>query len=238
MSELTVIKYKDVVIKQQDVLVLKDVNIEIEQGEFIFLIGKVGSGKSSFLKTLYSELPLFSGQAVVDGFSLRHIKRKDLPSLRLKCGIIFQDFRLLSDRNVYDNLAFVLKATGWKDKESIKERINDVLTKTDMINKGYKMPHELSGGEQQRIVIARALLNSPDIIIADEPTGNLDPETSFNLLELLRKISDLGKTVIFATHQYDLIKKRPARVLRCEKETISEIENVDDSLEKYYKNSY
>lgn len=215
MSE-TIIKIEGGVIRQQKNTILKEVNIEIKNGEFIYLIGKVGSGKSSFLKTLYAELPLEYGTGEVAGFQLKKIKKSQIPLLRRKCGIVFQDFKLLTDRNVYDNLEFVLKATGWDHKKAIRERIETVLTKVGMLEKQEKMPHQLSGGEQQRIVLARALLNAPPIILADEPTGNIDPETSYHLIELLREICDTGKTIIIATHQYDLIERYPGRVLRCE----------------------
>lgn len=230
MSDTIAIQLKNATIMQQDKLVLSDVNLEIKQGEFVYLIGKVGSGKSSLLKTIYAELPLTEGEGLVVGHSLKNMKRRQMPELRRKCGIVFQDFRLLSDRSVYDNMHFVLKATGWKSKPAMDERITNVLTKTGMQTKGYKMPHELSGGEQQRVVIARALLNSPDIIIADEPTGNIDPETSFHLIELLKDICDSGKTVVVATHQYDLIDKYPARVLRCDNGSVSEYESNINSL--------
>ncbi len=204
------------VIRQQKNTILKNVNIDIASGEFVYLIGKVGSGKSSFLKTLYAELPLEYGKAEVAGFQLKKIKKSQVPLLRRKCGIVFQDFKLLIDRNVYENLEFVLKATGWKNKKAIKERIETVLTKVGMSDKQTKMPHQLSGGEQQRIVLARALLNAPPLILADEPTGNIDPETSYQLVELLKEICDTGKTIIIATHQYDLIEKFPGRVFCCE----------------------
>lgn len=215
MSE-TIIKMTGGVIRQQKNTILKDVNIEIKNGEFIYLIGKVGSGKSSFLKTLYAELPLEYGSAEVAGFQLKKIKKSQIPLLRRKCGIVFQDFKLLIDRNVYDNLAFVLRATGWKNKKAIQERIETVLTKVGMLEKQHQMPHQLSGGEQQRIVLARALLNAPPLILADEPTGNIDPETSYRLIELLKEICDTGKTIIIATHQYDLIEKYPGRIFCCE----------------------
>lgn len=237
MSEESVIQLKQAVIKQRDNIILKDVNIDINQGEYIYLIGKVGSGKSSLLKTLYGELPLQLGLGEVVGFSLSKIKRKQKAMLRRKLGIVFQDFRLLTDRNVHDNLLFVLKATGWKNKKAIEERIKNVLEKTDMATKGYKMPHELSGGEQQRIVIARALLNSPDIILADEPTGNLDPETSYNLAELLKDLSESGKTVIIATHQYDLIERYPGVVYKCEDGTVKRYEGNIKSVVKSKDNS-
>ena len=184
------------VIRQQKNTILKNVNIDIASGEFVYLIGKVGSGKSSFLKTLYAELPLEYGKAEVAGFQLKKIKKSQIPLLRRKCGIVFQDFKLLIDRNVYENLEFVLKATGWKNKKAIRERIETVLTKVGMSDKQAKMPHQLSGGEQQRIVLARALLNAPPLILADEPTGNIDPETSYQLVELLKEICDTGKTIM------------------------------------------
>lgn len=212
----TIIKMTGGVIRQQKNTILKNVDLEIQSGEFVYLIGKVGSGKSSFLKTLYAELPLEYGSAEVAGFQLKKIKKSQIPLLRRKCGIVFQDFKLLIDRNVYANLEFVLRATGWKNRKAIKERIETVLTKVGMLDKQTQMPHQLSGGEQQRIVLARALLNAPPLILADEPTGNIDPETSYRLVELLKEICDTGKTVIIATHQYDLIEKYPGRVLCCE----------------------
>lgn len=211
----TIIKITGGVIRQQKNTILKDVDVEIKSGEFIYLIGKVGSGKSSLLKTLYAELPLEYGTAEVAGFQLKKIKKSQIPLLRRKCGIVFQDFKLLTDRDVYSNLEFVLRATGWINKKAIRERIETVLEKVDMLEKKHKMPHQLSGGEQQRIVLARALLNAPPIILADEPTGNIDPETSYRLIELLKEICETGKTVIIATHQYDLIEKYPGRVMCC-----------------------
>lgn len=211
----TIIKMTGGVIRQQKNTILKDVNVDIKSGEFIYLIGKVGSGKSSFLKTLYAELPLEYGTAEVAGFELKRIKKSQISLLRRKCGIVFQDFKLLIDRDVYANLEFVLRATGWKNKKAIRERIETVLDKVGMSDKKDQMPHQLSGGEQQRIVLARALLNAPPIILADEPTGNIDPETSYKLVELLREICDTGKTIVIATHQYDLIEKYPGRVLCC-----------------------
>lgn len=217
-----IIKTENAVIRQKKNTILKNVNLEIQSGEFIYIIGKVGSGKSSFLKTLYAELPLEYGKAEVAGFQLKKIKKSQIPALRRKCGIVFQDFKLLTDRTVYANLEFVLRATGWKNKKAIQERIDSVLEKVEMPDKKDKMPHELSGGEQQRIVLARALLNAPPLILADEPTGNIDPETSYRLIELLKDICTNGTTVIIATHQYDLLKKYPGKVLRCNDGTLTE----------------
>lgn len=225
MSEI-IIKTDKAVIRQQKVTILKDVSLQIKSGEFIYIIGKVGSGKSSFLKTLYAELPLEYGSMEVAGFQLKRIKKSQIPLLRRKCGIVFQDFKLLTDRNVYANLEFVLKATGWKIQKDIQSRIDSVLEKVEMSDKKYKMPHELSGGEQQRIVLARALLNAPPLILADEPTGNIDPETSYRLVELLKELCENGKTVLIATHQYDLLQRYPGRVLRCENGTLTEDETL------------
>lgn len=222
MSMGTIIKLEQAAIRQQKNTVLKNVNLEIAEGEFVYIIGRVGSGKTSLLKTLYAEIPLEYGKAEVAGFKLGKIKKSHIALLRRKCGIVFQDFKLLTDRNVYANLEFVLRATGWRDKKAIRERIDEVLEKVEMPDKKDKFPHQLSGGEQQRIVLARALLNAPPLILADEPTGNIDPETSYHLIELLKDICDSGKTVIIATHQYDLITKFPGRVFRCENGTILE----------------
>lgn len=210
-----IIQLEDAVIRQQQNTILKQVNINITQGEFVYLIGKVGSGKTSLLKTLYAELPLAYGKGEVVGYNLKNIKKSQIPYLRRKCGIVFQDFKLLSDRNIYANLEFVLKATGWKSNSAIKTRIYEVLEKVELPDKKNKFPHQLSGGEQQRIVLARALLNAPPLILADEPTGNIDPENSCRLLELLHDISASGKTVLMATHQYDLISRYPGRVVSC-----------------------
>ena len=217
-----IIKLENAVIRQQKNTILKDVSLEIKEGEFVYLIGKVGSGKTSLLKTLYAELPLIYGKGEVAGYQLSKIKKSQIAYLRRKCGIVFQDFKLLTDRNVYANLEFVLKATGWKDKKAIKERINEVLDKVELPDKRDKFPHQLSGREQQRIVLARALLNAPPIILAYEPTGNIDPETSYRLVELLKDICDSGKTVVIATHQYDLIKHFPGKVFRCENGVLQE----------------
>ncbi|MDR3653142.1 MAG: ATP-binding cassette domain-containing protein [Paludibacter sp.] len=223
MEKKLLIKYVDVDIYQQELLVLKNVQLEVHSGEFVYLVGKVGSGKTTLLKSIYHEIPILSGVAGVLGYDLRDLKLNDSPFLRRKIGIVFQDFQLLTDRTVYQNLNFVLKATGWKDQIAIDEQINSVLIQVGMKEKGYKMPHQLSGGEQQRIVIARALLNSPEMILADEPTGNLDPETGNELVELLYKIRLSGTTVIMATHNLNLLDKFQGRVFRCENENLAEI---------------
>lgn len=211
------IKYHNVEIRQQENIVLEDVDLKIQSGEFVYLIGKVGAGKSSLLKTLYGELDIYKGDAEVLGYDMAHIRRKQIPALRKRIGIVFQDFQLLIDRNVWDNLDFVLRATGWKDKGRRRLRIEEVLKKVGMETKGYKMPHELSGGEQQRIVIARAILNTPEIILADEPTGNLDPETGRQIVQLLKDISKSGgSTVIMTTHNMSLLEEFPGKVYRCE----------------------
>ena len=214
MGEGALIRYKDVEIHQQELCVLNDVNLELHKGEFVYLVGKVGSGKTSLLKTFYGELDIASGEAEVLGYDMLHIKRKYIPQLRRKLGIIFQDFQLLTDRTVHDNLEFVLRATGWKNKGEIKDRIGEVLTLVGMSNKGYKLPNELSGGEQQRIVIARAVLNSPEIILADEPTGNLDVETGRAITGLLHDISEAGSLVIMTTHNLQLLREFPGKVYR------------------------
>lgn len=209
------IRYTDVEIHQQELCVLNDVNLELHKGEFVYLVGKVGSGKTSLLKTFYGELDIASGEAEVLGYDMLHIKRKHIPQLRRKLGIVFQDFQLLTDRTVYDNLEFVLRATGWKSKGEIKDKIEEVLKLVGMSNKGYKLPNELSGGEQQRIVIARAVLNSPEIILADEPTGNLDSETGHVIAELLHGISEAGALVVMTTHNLQLLREFPGKVYRC-----------------------
>ena len=209
------IRYTDVEIHQQELCVLNDVNLELHKGEFGYLVGKVGSGKTSLLKTFYGELDIASGEAEVLGYDMLHIKRKHIPQLRRKLGIVFQDFQLLTDRTVYDNLEFVLRATGWKSKGEIKDKIEEVLNLVGMSNKGYKLPNELSGGEQQRIVIARAVLNSPEIILADEPTGNLDSETGHAIAELLHGISEAGALVVMTTHNLQLLREFPGKVYRC-----------------------
>lgn len=209
------IRYTDVEIHQQELCVLNDVNLELHKGEFVYLVGKVGSGKTSLLKTFYGELDIASGEAEVLGYDMLHIKRKHIPQLRRKLGIVFQDFQLLTGRTVYDNLEFVLRATGWKSKGEIKDKIEEVLNLVGMSNKGYKLPNELSGGEQQRIVIARAVLNSPEIILADEPTGNLDSETGHAIAELLHGISEAGALVVMTTHNLQLLREFPGKVYRC-----------------------
>lgn len=208
---------------QKKNLILQDVNVKIGKGEFVYLIGKTGSGKSSLLKTIYADLTLQEGEATVCEFDLKKIKRSKVPFLRRKLGIVFQDFQLLSDRSVDDNLKFVLKATGWKDKTKITERITEVLTNVGLGTKGFKFPHELSGGEQQRVVIARALLNEPDLILADEPTGNLDPETSEEIMRLLYDISKKGKAILMATHDFHLMDKFKSRTIKCENSTVVEV---------------
>lgn len=216
------VDYQNVEINQQDLCVLSDVNLQLEKGEFIYLIGKVGSGKTSLLKTIYGELGIRSGKAEVLGHDMRRIKRKRLPELRKKLGIVFQDFQLLTDRSVYDNLEFVLKATGWKHAKRIDARIQEVLEQVGMAHKGYKMPNELSGGEQQRIVIARAILNSPELILADEPTGNLDIETGRQIVQLLQSICRQGSAVVMTTHNLNLLDEFPGKVYKCENHRIHE----------------
>jgi cell division transport system ATP-binding protein len=211
-----VIRVKDAHIFQEHSTVLAGLNFEIEKGEFVFLVGRTGSGKSSLLKTLYADLPLRLGDIEVAGFSIRGIKSREIPLLRRKLGIIFQDFQLFPDRTVADNLLFVMKATGWRDNAKIKARLSEVLMQVGLGSVEKKMPHQLSGGEQQRVVIARAMINEPVILIADEPTGNLDPEVSFGILKLFQQINKSGTAVLMATHDYGLIKKFPSRVLKCE----------------------
>lgn len=211
-----IVDYKNVEIHRQELIVLKNVSFELHSGEFAFLIGRVGSGKSSLMKSMYSEIPISDGEAMVLYYNLTNIKKKDIPYLRRKIGIVFQDFQLLTDRSVYDNLKFVLEATGWKNKDDINDRIDRALRKVGMNNKSYKMPHELSGGEQQRIVIARALLNEPALVLADEPTGNLDPDTGRQIVNLLHEIAENGTAVIMATHNLQLIDEYPGKVLHCE----------------------
>ena len=217
------IRYKDVEIHQQELCVLNSVNLELHKGEFVYLIGKVGSGKTSLLKTFYGELDVAAGDAEVLGYDMLRIKRKHIPQLRRKLGIVFQDFQLLTDRTVYDNLAFVLKATGWKDRHEMDTRIEEVLSRVGMSNKGYKLPHELSGGEQQRIVLARAILNRPKIILADEPTGNLDEETGCQIVKLLHEISSKGAAVVMTTHNLKIVRDYPGIVYQCREHHVEEI---------------
>jgi cell division transport system ATP-binding protein len=225
-----IIDLKDCLIWQHDHLVLSNVSLSVRKSEFMYLVGRVGSGKTSLIKTINAQIPLKEGTGVVAGFNLLKLRTKDVPMLRRKLGIVFQDFQLLIDRSVHDNLEFVLKATGWKNKNEINARIGDVLEKVGLGLKGYKMPHQLSGGEQQRVVIGRALLNDPDIILADEPTGNLDPETSEGIIKLLIDISKTGRAVVVATHNYTLLKKFPARTVKCENERLIEVK-LDEEIE-------
>ncbi|MFC2087640.1 cell division ATP-binding protein FtsE [Bacteroidota bacterium] len=228
MLQDSIISFRDAKIFQRDHLILSEVSFEISRGEYVYLIGKVGSGKTSVIKTINSEIPLKEGEIVVSGFMLHQIRKRQIPILRRKLGIVFQDFQLLIDRSVHENLHFVLKATGWRNKKDMHNRIEEVLEKVGLEFKGYKMPHELSGGEQQRVVIARALLNDPEIILADEPTGNLDPETSEDIFKLLKQISENGKAVVIATHNYQLLNKYPSRTLKCEKGKLIEVEKTEE----------
>ncbi len=223
MSEILV-QLKDAVIMQKDKPVLSGVNLEVKRGDFYYLIGSTGSGKSSLLKTLYGELPFTKGKGIVVDFNLRKLKTKQIPYLRRKLGIVFQDFQLLTDRNVYDNLLFVLRATGWKDKLRMRQRIEYVLEQVGMLEKIYGFPYQLSGGEQQRVAIARALLNDPELILADEPTGNLDPETSNDIMKVLTELNKKGQTVIMATHDYALIYQYPSDTFKCEAGKLFEVE--------------
>ena len=222
MSEI-VLQLKDAFIFQGESLVLSNVNIEMHKGDFVYLIGKTGTGKSSFMKTLYGDLELTKGEGSIVDFDLVTLKEKEIPFLRRKLGIVFQDFKLLNDRTVYGNLEFVLKATGWTNKEDIKTKIEDVLDKVGMKTLGYKFPYELSGGEQQRIAIARALLNDPELILADEPTGNLDPQTSIEVMEVLQELNKKGHTILMATHDYALLLKYPSKTLKCDENKVYEV---------------
>ena len=219
----TVLELKNAAIYQRESLILSEVDVEINKGEFVYLIGKTGTGKSSFMKTLYGDLPLTEGEGNIVDFNLRTLKEKDIPFLRRKLGVVFQDFKLLTDRNVKDNLLFVLKATGWKDKKAMDHKIDEVLDKVGMKSKGFKYPYQLSGGEQQRVAIARALLNDPELILADEPTGNLDPQTSVEVMEVLQDISKQGKTILMATHDYALLLKYPSKTLKCDGQRVFEV---------------
>lgn len=223
MEEQELISYQNVCINQQEQNILSEVNFTLNKGEFVYLIGKVGSGKSTFLKTIYGELDIHDGNARVLGYNMRSIKEKQIASLRRKLGIVFQDFQLLTDRNVKENLTFVLKATGWKNQTEINNRIQEVLEQVGMENKGYKMPNELSGGEQQRIVIARAILNKPDIILADEPTGNLDVETGRKIVELLKGICEQGSAIIMTTHNLNLLTEYPGTVYQCSEHQLMKV---------------
>jgi cell division transport system ATP-binding protein len=227
MPDITVIELnKAYIFQQKQSLVLHDVDLKISKGEFVYLIGKTGSGKSSLLKTLYGELPLETGTGSITGFDLNTLKRKQIPYLRRKLGIVFQDFQLLTDRNVLENLMFVLKSTGWTDTGKSLQRIHEVLQKVGLATKDFKMPHELSGGEQQRVVIARALLNDPEILLADEPTGNLDPDVTDDIMALLVDISDSGRAVLMATHDYRIINKFPGTIYKCEGGQINKIDQI------------
>lgn len=228
MSPDTIITFKNCSIMQKESLVLSDVSFTISRGEFVYLIGKVGSGKSSVIKTINAQIPLKTGDATVSGFDLNNLKKNQVSQLRRKLGIVFQDFQLLTDRSVHANLEFVLLSTGWKIKKAVDERIGEVLERVGLDYKGYKMPHQLSGGEQQRVVIARALLNDPEIILADEPTGNLDPETSEDIMGILQSISSSGRAVVMATHNYTLLKKFPARTLKCSDGKITEVDHGEE----------
>jgi cell division transport system ATP-binding protein len=219
----SILSLKGAGVYQQENMILKDVDLEVKKGSFVYLIGKTGSGKSSLMKTLYADLPLKEGVGEIAGFDLKKLKEKDIPYLRRKLGIVFQDFKLLPDRNVNNNLRFVLKATGWKDEAKMDARIGEVLDKVGMKTKGFKFPHELSGGEQQRIAIARALLNDPELILADEPTGNLDPQTSVEVMKVLQEINQAGRTILMATHDYALILKYPAKTLKCDGAKVFEV---------------
>lgn len=219
MEDLLV-DYRSVELHHKELVVLKDVDLQLREGEFVYLLGRVGSGKSSLLKSMYAEIPISAGTAEVLGYDLSHLHRRDVPMLRRQIGIVFQDFQLLTDRSVYDNLRFVLDATGWKGREEIDNRIEEVLREVGMLTKSYKMPHELSGGEQQRIVIARALLNKPRLILADEPTGNLDPATGEQIVSRLHEIARKGTAVIMATHNHAVVQRFPGRVVRCERKHI------------------
>lgn len=223
MSQDPVLSLKEASIYQRENLILSNVSVTIQKGEFVYLIGKTGSGKSSFMKTLYGDLPLDEGEGHIVGFDLPTLKEKDIPFLRRKLGVVFQDFKLLNDRTVKDNLLFVLNATGWKDKVAMDTKIDEVLDKVDMKTKNFKYPYQLSGGEQQRVAIARALLNDPELILADEPTGNLDPQTSVEVMEVLQEINKNGNTILMATHDYALLLKYPSKTLKCDENQIFEV---------------
>lgn len=219
----TILKLQDVAVFQKENLILNNITLDVKKGEFVYVIGKTGSGKSSFMKTLYADIPLKQGSGNIVDFDLKNLQEKDIPFLRRKLGIVFQDFKLLPDRNINNNLRFVLKATGWTDTSKMDTKIEEVLSKVGMKTKGFKYPHELSGGEQQRIAIARALLNDPELILADEPTGNLDPQTSVEVMKVLQDINQNGRTIIMATHDYALILKYPHKTLKCDGSKVFEV---------------
>ncbi|MDI9309287.1 MAG: ATP-binding cassette domain-containing protein [Limnohabitans sp.] len=219
----TILALHNATIYQESNKILSDVNIDVKKGEFLYIIGKTGTGKSSLMKTLYADLPLTNGEGVIVDFQLNGLKDNDIPYLRRKIGIVFQDFKLLPDRSIKANLEFVLKATGWENASDMQDKIDEVLDKVGLKHLQNKMPHQLSGGEQQRVAIARALLNDPELILADEPTGNLDPQTSVEVMEVLRKINQNGKTIVMATHDYALLMKYPSKTLKCEDGTIFEV---------------
>ena len=223
MEEQVILHMEDAEICRDENVILRHASLTLHQGEFVYVIGKVGTGKSSLLQTLYAEIPLKKGEIRLLDYDLRKIKRKEIPYLRRRLGIVFQDFQLLTDRTVNNNLGFVLQATGWSNRSKMKQRVEEVLHQVVMETKGYKMPHELSGGEQQRIAIARALLNQPQLILADEPTGNLDPETGGQIVQLLHDICQQGTAVIMTTHNYTLVNNYPARVVKCENASLSDI---------------
>ena len=218
-----ILMLKDVAVYQGDTMILQDVTLEVKKGEFVYLIGKTGSGKSSFMKTLYADIPLKEGHGRVVGFNLKTLEEKNIPHLRRKLGIVFQDFKLLPDRTINKNLEFVLRATGWEDPDAMANKIEDVLERVGMKTKGFKFPHELSGGEQQRVAIARALLNDPELILADEPTGNLDPQTSVEVMKVMKELNKAGNTILMATHDYALLLKYPAKTLKCEANRVFEV---------------
>ena len=219
----SVLKLEKASIFQDKNLILNEVDVNVKKGEFVYLIGKTGSGKSSLLKTLYGDLELTQGKGQIVGFDLTNLKDKNIPFLRRKLGIVFQDFKLLNELTIENNMGFVLRATGWKDKTKIKQKIEEVLSKVNMQNKGHKFPYELSGGEQQRVAIARALLNDPELILADEPTGNLDPQTSIEVMEVLQDLNSKGNTILMATHDYGLLLKYPSKTLKCENNKVFEV---------------
>lgn len=222
MSE-PILTLKEVAVYQKENMILNEISLDVKKGEFVYLIGRTGSGKSSFMKTLYADLPLKKGHGRIVGFNLKTLEEKNIPFLRRKLGIVFQDFKLLPDRNVINNLIFVLKATGWKDQVQMNTQVEDVLEKVGMKTKGFKFPHELSGGEQQRVAIARALLNDPELILADEPTGNLDPQTSVEVMKVLQEINKTGRTILMATHDYALLLKYPSKTLKCDGSKVFEV---------------